>query len=75
MRLSIQYYDLILLGILCSLLLGVVAAPVTGLSSAITVPAAAVIGVALIYHTLFVRGSIDTAAELSEEAAEVELLE
>lgn len=73
MRLSIQYYDLVLLGILSSLLLGAGLGYVTPLSTAVTVPAAAVIGAALMYHTIFRQGRVDRVEELAEEAVEVEL--
>ncbi|SEW21649.1 hypothetical protein [Natrinema salifodinae] len=73
MGVTIQYYDLVLLGILVSLLLGVVVSYVTGLSTALTVPAAAVLGIALIYHTLFLRGPVNSTEDLSEEAREIDL--
>ena len=73
MGLSIQYYDLVLLGILASLVLGFVAGAVTTVPTAITVPAAALIGIALIYQTIFLRGPVSSTADLSEEAHEIEL--
>lgn len=73
MRVSIQYYDLVLLGILCSLLLGVAISYVTAVTTALTVPAAAIIGIALIYHTIFLRGPVNSTDELTEEAHEIEL--
>lgn len=73
MGISIQYYDLVLLGILASLLLGVVLGAVTSVSTAITVPAAALVGIALIYHTIFLHGPVSSTAELTEEVHEIEL--
>ena len=73
MRLSIQYYDLVLLGILCSLLLGVAIGYVTTVSTAITVPVTALLGIALIYHTIFLRGPVSSAEELADEAHEIKL--
>ncbi|WP_254763043.1 hypothetical protein [Natrinema marinum] len=73
MRLSIQYYDLILLGILASLVLGFAAGALTALSTAVTVPAAALIGIALIYQTIFLRGPVSSTDDLTEEVHEIEL--
>ncbi|WP_408957290.1 hypothetical protein [Natrinema sp. 74] len=73
MVISIQYYDLVLLGILASLVLGFAAGALTTISTAITVPAAALIGIALIYQTIFLRGPVSSTSDLSEEAHEIEL--
>ncbi len=42
-------------------------------STAITVPVAALIGIALIYDTIFRRGPVNSTAELTDEAHEIEL--
>lgn len=73
MRVSIQYYDLVLLGILCSLLLGVAVSYVTAVSTAISVPGTALLGIALIYHTIFLRGPVNSTADLADEAHEIDL--
>lgn len=75
MQLSIQYYDLVLLGILGSLVLGAGVGYGTALSTAITVPAASVIGITLMYHAIFLKGPVNTARELSDEAHEIEFIE
>ncbi|XVH30706.1 hypothetical protein ACNS7O_09905 [Haloferacaceae archaeon DSL9] len=75
MRLSIQYSDAVLIGILLSLVVGAVAAYATALSSAVAIPTTAVVGIALIYHTIFVRGPVDSTAELTAEAHEVTVFE
>lgn len=73
MEVSIQYYDLVLLGILCSLLLGVAVGYATAVPTALAVPAAAIIGIALIYHTIFLRGPVNSTEELADEVREIEL--
>ncbi|MDS0473637.1 hypothetical protein [Natrinema sp. 1APR25-10V2] len=73
MAISIKYYDLILLGVLASLLLGFGIGAVTTISTAITVPASALIGIALIYQTIFLRGPVSSTDDLSEEAHQIEL--
>ncbi|WP_246998564.1 hypothetical protein [Halosolutus gelatinilyticus] len=75
MRISIQYYDLVLLGILFSLVLGAVLGYVTSFSTALTVPVVSVLGIALIYHAIFRGGPVNTAEDLAEEVQEIELLE
>lgn len=73
MRIRIQYSDLVLIGILCSLLFGVAVGYVTSVPTTITVPVAALIGIALIYHAIFRNGPVNSTAELTDEAHEIEL--
>lgn len=63
---TVQYYDLVLVGILASLLAGVAVGWLTGLPAAATVPLSAVVGAAIIGHGLFVRGPVDDPADLGE---------
>ncbi|WP_222920056.1 hypothetical protein [Natrinema sp. SYSU A 869] len=55
------------------MLLGVAIGYVMTVSTAITVPVAALIGIALIYDTIFRRGPVNSTAELTDEAHEIEL--
>ena len=63
----IQYYDLVLAGVLASLLAGVVVGWLTAVSVAATVPLFAVLGAAIIGHGLFVNGPVDGAGDLREQ--------
>lgn len=67
MSYEIHYYDLVLAGILASLLLGVGLGLATALPLAGTVPVLALVAVAIIGHGLFVNGPVDGPADLSRE--------
>ena len=63
---TIQYYDLVLAGVLASLLSGVAVGWLTALPVAATVPLFAVVGAAIIGHGLFVNGPVDGPGDLGE---------
>lgn len=64
---TLQYYDLVLGGIIA----GVSAAALVGALTAVAMPVAVVgfggVSVALIGHALFVNGPVDDLADLTEE--------
>lgn len=62
----IQYYDLVLVGVLASLLAGVAVGWLTSIPAVATVPAFAVVGAAIIGHGLFVNGPVDGPGDLTE---------
>jgi uncharacterized protein (DUF2062 family) len=62
-----QYYDLVLLGIAGSLASGVAVGQFTALSSAVTVPIAGLVAVAIMGHALFVNGPVDEPTDLTDE--------
>lgn len=62
-----QYYDLVLLGIAVSLASGVALGQFTALSTAVTVPVAGVVAIAIMAHGLFVNGPVDEPADLTDE--------
>ena len=63
---SIQYYDLVLVGVLASLLAGLAVGWLTAVPVAASVPLFAVLGAAIIGHGLFVNGPVDGAGDLRE---------
>jgi len=69
---TLQYYDLVLGGILASLLAGVVVGWLAPYPLALTVPAFALVAVALIGHGLFVNGPVERPADLREEVRSFE---
>ncbi|SDN19217.1 hypothetical protein SAMN04487949_3611 [Halogranum gelatinilyticum] len=62
-----QYYDLVLLGIAGSLESGVALGQFTALSSAVTVPVAGLVAIAIMSHALFVNGPVDEPTDLTDE--------
>lgn len=62
-----KYYDLLLLGVLGSLLAGVGIGVLTPVPLSTSVPVLAVVAVALIGHGLFVNGPVDEIDDLTEE--------
>lgn len=64
---SLQYYDLILLAILVSLILGFSVGLVTPLPIFLSVIVMALVGVGLIAHALFIRGPVSEFDDLTEE--------
>ena len=69
---TLQYYDLVLGGVLASLLLGVAVGWLTPYSIAATVPIFALVAVAIIGHGLFVNGPVERTADLREEVGNLE---
>jgi predicted CDP-diglyceride synthetase/phosphatidate cytidylyltransferase len=64
---TLQYYDLVLGGVLASLLAGLVVGWLTPFPLAATVPIFALVAAAIIGHGLFVNGPVDRAADLRDE--------
>ena len=64
---TIQYYDVVLGGVLASLLAGVAVGWLTAYPLAATVPVFALVAVAIIGHGLFVNGPVERHADLREE--------
>ena len=64
---TVQYYDLVLGGILASLLAGVAVGWMTAYPIATTVPLFALVAAAIIGHGLFVNGPVDRPADLRDE--------
>jgi len=62
-----KYYDLLLLGVLGSLLTGVGIGFFTAVPMTVSVPVLALVAVALIGHGLFVNGPVEEIDDLAEE--------
>ncbi len=62
-----QYYDLVLAGIVISMLLGVGIGSLTSISLTMSVIGAALVAVAIIGHGLFVNGPVDDPGDLTKE--------
>jgi len=62
-----KYYDLLLLGVMGSLLAGVAIGFLTPVPVTTSVPVLALVAVALIGHGLFVNGPVDEIDDLAEE--------
>ena len=75
MKFTVQYYDIVLLAILGSLVLGMVVGIATTVPLVVSIPLTAVIGFAIIYQTIFLRGPVESASDLAEDAHEFEVLE
>jgi len=69
---SLQYYDLVLGGVLLSLLAGVAVGWATAYPVAATVPIFAVVAAAIIGHGLFVNGPVDRPADLTNDVGVLE---
>lgn len=63
MAYSLQYYDLILAGILAS----VIAGGAVGYLTAVAITALGAVAIALIGHALFVNGPVDELEDLTDE--------
>ena len=64
---SLHYYDLVLVVIGVSLVLGVGIGYATPLAFEVAIPAFGVIAIGFILHALFVNGPVDEVEDLSEE--------
>jgi len=62
-----QYYDLVLFGIVSSMVAGAGLGVFTDLGLSVTVPAFALVAVGFIGHGLFVNGPVDAPADLTDE--------
>ena len=64
---TVQYYDVVLGGVLASLLAGVAVGWWTSYPLAATVPVFALVAAAIIGHGLFVNGPVERPGDLREE--------
>ena len=64
---SVQYYDLVLGGIIASVAVGAVIGALTAIEMVVSVVLASGFAVALIGHALFVRGPVDQLEDLTNE--------
>ncbi|EMA06557.1 hypothetical protein [Haloferax denitrificans] len=62
-----QYYDLVLLGILGSLIAGVVVGRVTSMEPQTTLVAFSALAAVVMAHGLFVNGPVDEPTDLTDE--------
>lgn len=72
---AIHYSDLVLVGILASLVAGGALGYLLPLETTVTVPVMAVGGMVLIYHSIFINGPVDGVDDLDQKAQEVDLFE
>lgn len=72
MAYSVQYYDVVLGGILASLMAGVLVGWLTSVPSALSVPAFGLLAALLIGHGMFVNGPVDRPADLTDEVSAFE---
>ena len=68
----LQYYDLVLGGVLASLLVGIAIGRFSPYPLAATVPIFAVLAALIIGHGLFVNGPVDRPADLTDEVSLLE---
>lgn len=64
---TVQYYDVVLGGVLASLLAGVAVGWFTSVPMTLAVPAFGIVAALLIGHGMFVNGPIDRPADLTDE--------
>ena len=62
-----QYYDLVLVAIAVSLLLGASIGYATALSPAVAIVGASLVAIVVIAHGLFVNGPVDGPEDLADE--------
>lgn len=67
MAVRLHYYDVLLLAIGASVAIGVTVGLVTTLPLQLTVIIAAILGLALTAHGLFIRGPVDSINDLGDE--------
>lgn len=70
---TLRYYDVILVAILGSLVVGLGIGYLTPIPLYLAVFALAILGVLLIGHALFVRGPVEDVGDLTEEVEPEEL--
>jgi hypothetical protein len=68
---SVQYYDIVLGGIITSVAIGAVIGVFTAVEPVISVVGTSALAIALIVHALFVRGPVETVADLSKEVEQL----
>ena len=72
MAYTLQYYDLVLGGVLASMLAGVAVGWLTSFPLVATVPVFALLAAAIIGHGLFVNGPVDRPADLRDDVGAFE---
>lgn len=68
---SVQYYDLVLGGIITSVAVGAVIGALTAIEMVVSVVLTSALAIALIAHALFVRGPVETVADLTNEVEQL----
>lgn len=68
---SVQYYDLVLVGIFGSVALGALVGYATAVETVIAIVVASALAVGLIAHALFVNGPVDELDDLTREVEQV----
>lgn len=61
-----QYYDLVLLGVFCSMATGALVGQFTSVPTTTSVTAFGLLSVAIIGHGLFVNGPVDAPEDLTD---------
>ena len=67
MAYSLQYYDLVLLCIIASLVFGALIGVTTAVAFEVAVPLFGLVAIAFVAHALFVNGPVDEVEDLTEE--------
>jgi hypothetical protein len=67
MAYSLQYYDLVLTGILASVVAGGAVGYLTAVAMPVAITALGAVAIALIGHALFVNGPVDELEDLTDE--------
>lgn len=68
---AFKYYDLVLLGVLASLLFGGAIGAFTAVGTVPAVVASAALAIGLIAHALFVRGPVNRIEDLTDEVERI----
>ncbi|MWG36329.1 hypothetical protein [Halomarina oriensis] len=61
-----QYYDLVLLGVFCSMVAGALVGQFTAVATTTAVTVAGLLAVVIIAHGLFVNGPVDAPEDLTD---------
>lgn len=68
---AIQYYDLVLGGIITSVAVGAAIGVLTAIEPVVSVVGTSALAIGLIAHALFVRGPVETVEDLSKEVEQL----
>lgn len=68
---SVQYYDLVLGGIIASVAVGAFVGMFTAIEMVVSVVLTSALAIGLIAHALFVRGPVDRIADLANEVEQI----
>lgn len=68
---SLQYYDLVLIGILSSILTGALIGTLVTVEMVVSVVVTSMLAILLIIHALFVRGPVDRIEDLTDEVTQI----